>query len=228
MATQTVVVADDDPHVVAILDEALTQAGYLVLRASDGQAALELAVRQHPDVIITDVAMPRIDGIDLCRRLRQDPATAAMPIVMLTAKGEVGDKVLGLEMGADDYVVKPFEVPEILARVKALLRRAGGAFGPEPVVRSGEVAIDLPRRRVTCGGHELCLTFTEFNLLLALARHPGRVLSREQLLEGSHEGDYAVTDRAIDVHVVALRRKLGKTGARIETVRGVGYRLREE
>jgi DNA-binding response OmpR family regulator len=223
---RTILVIDDEPELVKLLDYNLSKAGYLVLSAKDGEAGLAAARRHAPDAIILDIMMPGLDGWEVCKRLRQDPATASLPLLMLTAKGEEGDRVLGLELGADDYLTKPFGVRELVARVKALLRRLEAAASPE-IVKTGKLVIDSSRRTVQAGGKPVVLTATEFNLLKALAEKEGRVISREDLLSLARGDDVAVMDRTVDVHVAALRKKLGKHGEMIETVRGVGYRLKE-
>jgi two-component system phosphate regulon response regulator PhoB len=224
---KTVLVIDDEPEIVKLVDYNLTKAGYLVLTARDGEGGLSAARKHRPDLVILDVMMPGMDGWEVCRKLRQDPETSTLPILMLTAKAEEGDRVLGLELGADDYVTKPFGVRELGARVKALFRRAEAAGQPAEVLKSGKLVIDSARRVVTAAGKAVELTATEFNLLRALAERAGRVLSREDLISKARGEDAAVIDRTIDVHVAALRKKLGKQGELIETVRGVGYRLRE-
>jgi two-component system phosphate regulon response regulator PhoB len=224
---RTILVIDDEPELVKLLDYNLSKAGYLVISAKDGEAGLAAARKHAPDAIILDIMMPGLDGWEVCKRLRQDPATAAMPLLMLTAKGEEGDRVLGLELGADDYLTKPFGVRELVARVKALLRRLEAASASPEVLKTGKLVIDSSRRTVSAAGKPVALTATEFNLLKALAAKEGRVISREDLLSLARGDDVAVMDRTVDVHVAALRKKLGKHGEMIETVRGVGYRLKE-
>jgi DNA-binding response OmpR family regulator len=224
---RTILVIDDEPELVKLLDYNLTKAGYLVLTAKDGATGLVIARKHAPDALILDVMMPGLDGWEVCKRLRQDPATSSLPIIMLTAKAEEGDRVLGLELGADDYVTKPFGVRELLARVKALLRRSEVAASSPEVIRSGKIVLDSARRTVTVAGRPVALTATEFNLLKALAEKEGRVISREDLLSLVRGDEVAVMDRTVDVHVASLRKKLGKHGEMIETVRGVGYRMKE-
>jgi len=224
---RTILVIDDEPELVKLLDYNLTKAGYLVLSAKDGENGLNTARKHSPDAIILDVMMPGLDGWEVCKRLRTDPSTSALPILMLTAKAEEGDRVLGLELGADDYVTKPFGVRELLARVKALLRRSEIATASPEVVKAGKIVIDSSRRTVTVAGKPVALTATEFNLLKSLAEKEGRVISREDLLSLARGDEVAVMDRTVDVHVAALRKKLGKQGDMIETVRGVGYRMKE-
>jgi len=224
---RTILVIDDEPELVKLLDYNLSKAGYLVLSAKDGESGLAAARKHAPDAIILDVMMPGLDGWEVCKRLRQDPSTSALPVLMLTAKGDEGDRVLGLELGADDYVTKPFGVRELIARVKALLRRLEAASASPEVLKTGKLVIDSSRRTVSAGGKPVALTATEFNLLRALAEKEGRVISREDLLSLARGDDVAVMDRTVDVHVAALRKKLGKYGEIIETVRGVGYRMKE-
>jgi two-component system, OmpR family, phosphate regulon response regulator PhoB len=224
---RTILVIDDEPELVKLLDYNLSKAGYLVISARDGESGLATARKHAPDAIILDVMMPGLDGWEVCKRLRQDPSTSALPVLMLTAKADEGDRVLGLELGADDYVSKPFGVRELLARVKALLRRSEVASTSTEVLKTGKIVIDSSRRTVTSSGKPVALTATEFNLLKALAEKEGRVISREDLLSLARGDDVAVMDRTVDVHVAALRKKLGKQGETIETVRGVGYRLKE-
>ncbi len=224
---KTILIVDDEPDVVKLLDYHLTKADYDVVSARDADAAAALMRKQLPDLVILDIMLPGDDGFDVCKRLRQDPATARVPVLMLTAKAEESDRVLGLEVGADDYVTKPFSPRELVARVKALLRRSEVATEPGEVVQAGAVTIDAGRRSVTLAGKPVSLTLTEFNILKALADRRGRVLSRTDLIAVARGEDVEVTDRTVDVHVVALRRKLGRHGDLIETVRGVGYRLKE-
>ena len=224
---RTILVIDDEPELVKLLDYNLSKAGYLVLSARDGESGLAAARKHAPDAIILDVMMPGLDGWEVCKRLRQDPSTSALPVLMLTAKADEGDRVLGLELGADDYVGKPFGVRELLARVKALLRRSEVASSSPEVLKTGKIVIDSSRRTVMASGKAVALTATEFNLLKALAEREGRVISREDLLSLARGDEVAVMDRTVDVHVASLRKKLGKLGEMIETVRGVGYRLKE-
>jgi DNA-binding response OmpR family regulator len=224
---KTILIIDDEPDLVKLLDYHLTRSDYAVISARDGESGFAMARKHLPDLIILDVMMPGADGFDVCRRLRAEPATARVPLLMLTARAEESDRILGLELGADDYVTKPFSVREIVARVKALLRRAEVASEPGDVVRVGKLVIDAGRRTVMLGAKPITLTLTEFNILKALAERRGRVLSREDLITIARGEHVAVIDRTIDVHIVALRRKLGTTGDLIETVRGVGYRLKE-
>jgi two-component system phosphate regulon response regulator PhoB len=227
LMTQTILIIDDEPELIKLLDYNLTKSGYLAVSARDGATGLDMARKHRPDLIILDVMMPGMDGWEVCKKLRQDSATASTPLLMLTAKAEEADRVLGLELGADDYVTKPFGVREILARVKALLRRAQASQEPSEVIKAGKLVIDSGRRTITIAGKRVDFSTTEFNLLRALAARQGRVLSREELIADARGDDVEILDRTVDVHVAAVRRKLGKHGDLIETVRGVGYRLKE-
>jgi two-component system phosphate regulon response regulator PhoB len=222
-----ILVVDDDNDILELVRMTLSPK-YEVLTVDDPVTACDTLDIYEPDLVILDIMMPGLDGLEVCKRLRQEPVTASRPILMLTAKAEEADRVLGLELGADDYVVKPFGMRELLARVKALLRRAESGSDGVEVLKVGRLVIDSGKRQVTAAGKAVALTTTEFNLLRALAERPGRVRSREELISAARGEDAEVVDRTVDVHVAALRRKLGKIGDMIETVRGVGYRLRED
>ncbi len=227
MKKGTILVIDDEKDLVELLRYNLEKEGFDVIGAADGSSGMEIARDHRPDVIVLDLMMPGVDGLEVCRRLRAEPKTAAVPIIMLTAKSSEADRVVGLELGADDYVTKPFSPREMVARVKAVLRRASRGQETSQVHRHGELQIDVDRREVTYRSRRISVTATEFRILCALAGSPGRVLSRDEIIERALERDTAVTDRTIDVHVTALRRKLGKGGGYIETVRGFGYRFRD-
>jgi two-component system phosphate regulon response regulator PhoB len=202
---------------------------YETLTAGDGPKALQLARQQKPDLILLDIMLPGIDGLEVCRSLKGSRETSQIPIIMLTAKDGEADVVTGLEIGADDYVPKPFSMRLLLARMKAVLRRgAGVAEQRSPAVtRAHDLVIDDDRHVVSLNGQALQLTLTEYKLLRFLAQHPGRVFTRTQILNNIQDEHVIVIDRAIDVHVAALRKKLGDAGRFIETVRGVGYRFKE-
>jgi len=231
MTFQTILVVEDELHLVEVVQDYLKQAGYRVLTARDGQTALSLARHERPDLVILDLMLPgSMDGLDVCRSLRRDPGLGDVPIIMLTARIEEADRLIGLELGADDYVTKPFSPREVVARVRAVLRRAGGYGQPSGVVRAGELAVDLVNRSVTVSGQPVSLTPTEFDLLAVLARNPGRPFAREQLLGLVYEVAYAGYDRAIDSHVKNLRRKIEPDPHEpryILTVYGVGYKFGE-
>jgi two-component system phosphate regulon response regulator PhoB len=219
-------VVDDEPDIRELVRYHAEKAGFRCLQAADGPSALRL-VRQHaPDVVILDLMLPGVDGLDVCRALRREPATAHLPIIMLTARAEEVDRVLGLELGADDYVVKPFSPRELVARIKAVLRRTHEP-AVRPALRIGSLEVDEAQHRVAIGGGVVNLTAKEFGLLSALLRAKGRVLSREQLLDDAwgYEQAAEIESRTVDVHVRRLREKLGAEAWRIVTVKGAGYRL---
>jgi len=221
-----VLIVEDEPDIRALIVHHLKREGYQVSAASSGEEALRQVQAAPPDLVLLDLMMPAMDGLEVCRRLRQDPATVSLPIVMLTAKGDEVDRVLGLEIGADDYIVKPFSPKELLARVRAVLRRSGPAPGAAPL-RLGALVIDLGTHTVSVGGEALALTPKEFDLLRALVDARGRVLSREFLLDRvwGYSRASEIESRTVDVHVRRLRVKLGPEGRRILTVKSVGYRL---
>ena len=228
---RTILVVDDEKDIVEMVSYNLTRNGYAVLSAYGGLEALDLAARETPDLIVLDLMLPGLDGTEVARRLKADPRTAGIPIVMLTAKGEETDVVVGLTLGADDYVTKPFSMKILLARLNSVLRRgdaaAGGGAGDAPVLKAGPLSIDTSKHEVAVNGEPVRLTLTEFKLLAALVGARGRVLTRDQLMDKAMGTDVFVTDRAIDVHVTAIRKKLGPASWLVHTVRGVGYRLRE-
>jgi DNA-binding response OmpR family regulator len=221
-----VLIVEDEPDIRELVVHHLKREGYLVSAASSGEEALRQAHAVPPDLVILDLMMPVMDGLEVCRRLRQDPATAMLPIVMLTAKGDEVDRVVGLEIGADDYIVKPFSPKELLARVRAVLRRSGPAPGAAPLTL-GALIMDLGTHTVSVDGLALALTPKEFDLLRALVEARGRVLSREFLLDRvwGYARASEIESRTVDVHVRRLRVKLGPEGRRILTVKSVGYRL---
>ena len=223
----TILVIDDEPDLLELVEFNLKKDGYEVIVAKNGQAGLEIAQKVVPDMIVLDLMMPGIDGLEVCRQLRGDSRTKQIPMIMLTAKSAEADRIVGLELGADDYITKPFSPRELLARVRALLRRATSTQETPTVIRQGEVLIDLTRHEVTSAGKQVTLTPTEFRILHFIAARPGRVLSRDQIIDAAVGNEMAVFDRTIDVHIAAIRRKLGKAGDRIETIRGFGYKWRE-
>jgi two-component system alkaline phosphatase synthesis response regulator PhoP len=230
MAYQTILVVDDEPHIIEVVRDYLKQADYRVLTARDGHTALTIARHEHPDLVVLDLMLPGgIDGLDVCRSLRQDPALADVPIIMLTARIEETDRLIGLELGADDYVTKPFSPREVVARVRAVLRRTRGSeVQPSSVIHVGELAIDLAHRSVTVGGESVSLTPTEFDLLAVMARSPGRPFTRAQLMDLVYDVAYAGYDRAVDSHIKNLRRKIEPDPHEpryVLTVYGVGYKF---
>ncbi len=225
-AVPEVLIIEDDRDLSDILAYNLKQAGYEVRVACDGRDGLHQARCRRPDVVILDVMLPVIDGLEVCRRLRADPAQRDVPVVMLTARSEERDHVAGLAIGADDYVTKPFSVRILLERIRALLRRRRESAEPGDVLQSQGVVLDRCRHTVTVNGTFVELTRSEFALLEVLIRQPGRAFTRGELID-SGLGDVLVLERTIDVHIRAIRRKLGPAAALIETVRGVGYRFRD-
>jgi len=224
---QTVLVVEDERDIVELIRYNLTQAGYRVVGATDGQQALDLARRERPDLVVLDLMLPILPGTEVARLLRQDEKTRAIPIVMLTARGSEVDRIVGFELGADDYVVKPFSPRELVLRVQAILRREGREEREERIIFD-PLVIDLAAHTVRLQGQEINLTTTEFKLLYRMARRPGRAFSRDQLLSDvwGYSGD--LETRTVDTHMKRLRAKLGAVGAWIETVRGLGYRFRPE
>jgi len=227
-AMPTILIVDDEPKIVALARDYLEHAGFAVLAAGDGAAALQSVRTRRPDLVVLDLGLPGMDGLDVARAVRRD---SDLPIVMLTARDDELDRVLGLELGADDYLTKPFSPRELVARVRAVLRRSSrDAMAPTDVVRAGDVTLDLPRMRVEVSGHPVELTPTEFQLLETLARRPGRIFTRAQLLDAIHGIALESYERAIDTHVKNLRRKLEPDPRRpryVLTVYGVGYRFAE-
>lgn len=224
---RTVLVVDDDPKIVALLRAYLEREGFRVVPALDGARALEAFSRHRPELVVLDLMLPEVDGMTVCRQIRQ---ISSVPILMLTARVDEGDKVAGLHLGADDYVTKPFSPRELLARIRAILRRTAHSGAGSRLVR-GSLVMDLDRHEVTVEGREVRLTPIEYKLLQALLESPGRVFTRDQLLARIYAFDETVVvDRTVDVHIARLREKLGDDPARprfIQTVRGVGYKLLE-
>ena len=223
-----ILVVEDEADLLDLVVYNLRKEGFRPIRAESGEKALELARSERPDLVLLDLMMPGLDGLEVCRRLRSNEATAGIPIVMMTARAEESDAVVGLSVGADDYVKKPFGVKELLARVRAVLRRTGA--GPDPaqkIVRVDELEVDPGKHEVRLRGQDVVCTPTELRLLHHLVRNRGRVFTRAQLLDKAIGPDVIVIDRNIDVHVATLRRKLKDYGDRISTIRGVGYKFAE-
>jgi DNA-binding response OmpR family regulator len=226
---RTILVVEDEMKIARLVRDYLERAGFDVLVAGDGDSAVGSARRSRPDLVILDLGLPRRDGLDVIRELRR---TSSVPVVVLTARGDEADRIVGLELGADDYVVKPFSPKELVARVRAVLRRLDAARGGgAEVVRVGDLEVDVPRMRVAVAGRGVELTPTEFLLLVALAREPGRVFTRTQLLDAVHGVAFESYERAIDAHVKNIRRKIEPTPGRpryVLTVHGVGYRFADD
>lgn len=228
MAKEKILVVDDEEDIIELVSYNLTREGYHVKGAVSGEAALKIIQSEPFDLIVLDLMLPGIDGLSVAKSIKNNSRTHKIPIVMLTAKGEEADIVTGLELGADDYITKPFSPRVLIARVRAVIRRVS----EEPqndaaVLRIHELEIDPDRRSVLAGGKPIELTFTEFQVLSILARRPGWVFTRTQIVDAVRGSDYPVTDRSVDVQIVGLRKKLESFGKYIETVRGVGYRFRE-
>ncbi len=225
---RTVLIVDDEPKIVQIARDYLEHAGFAVQAAGDGPSALAQARRVKPDLIVLDLGLPGMDGLDVCRTLRKESST---PIIMLTARDQETDKLVGLELGADDYITKPFSPKELVARVRAVLRRAQGAGAGEERVHVADLTLDIPRMRVQRGEETVEVTPTEFQLLAALARQPGRIFTRAQLLEALQGVAFESYERAIDAHIKNLRRKIEPdphAPRYILTVYGVGYKFAED
>ena len=225
---KTVLVVDDEPRIVDLARDYLEHAGFAVVTAADGPSALRAARARKPDIVVLDLGLPGMDGLDVARTLRRE---SFVPIVMLTARDDELDRVLGLEIGADDYVTKPFSPRELVARIRAILRRVDREIEPSDRIEAAGVSIDIARMRVELEGRSVELTPTEFQLLVSLARQPGRIFTRSQLLDAVHGLAFESYARAIDAHVKNLRRKLEPDPSRpryIQTVYGVGYRFAEE
>ncbi len=229
MPKENLLIIEDDPDIVELVQYNLERDGFRVNAARDGERGLQEASSSHPNLILLDLMLPGMEGLEVCRALRQNRNTRRIPIVILTAKGEETDVVLGLEMGADDYVTKPFSPRELSARVRAVLRRAEAASEVEATrIEHGPLLLDAERYQVWLNGHALNLTLSEFRLLHALVSSPGRVLTRDQLVERITAGECIVTDRNVDVHISSLRKKFGDDNEDlIVTVRGVGYKCKE-
>jgi two-component system phosphate regulon response regulator PhoB len=226
-AKARILIVEDDASLAEVLDYNLSQEGYETQVARDGQQGLREIRRSCPDLVILDLMLPMIEGLEVCKAVRADPATQEAAVLMLTARSEESDELVGFSVGADDYVTKPFSVKVLLERIKALLRRKRQDGSDRDVVVSQGIMIDRRRRRATAGDRPVELTPSEFGLLAALVRQPGRAFTRGELIDLALGDDAIVLERTIDVHIRALRKKLGAFGDLIETVRGVGYRLRD-
>ena len=223
-----VLIVEDEVKIARLVRDYLRQAGFDVLEATDGPGALSMARAEKPDMIVLDLGLPGMDGLNVTRQLRM---TSSVPIIMLTARTEESDRIVGLELGADDYVDKPFSPKELVARIRAVLRRADATLGGGEVIRVGDLAIDIPKRRVTLGENDIELTSTEFDLLLTLARQPGRIYTRAQLLDAVHGVAFDSYERSVDAHIKNIRRKIEpdpKQPSLVLTVYGVGYKYHDE
>jgi two-component system phosphate regulon response regulator PhoB len=231
LAKATILVVEDDPDIRELISYNLGKEGYTVAGAENGELALRIIGTTNPDLILLDIMLPGADGLDVLRSLKGDPATAKIPVILATAKSEDGDIVTGLELGADDYMTKPFSPKVLIARIRALLRRTAEKRheqkAPGESLEIGGLRLDAARHEVSCDGDAVDLSATEFALLDFLMHNPGWVFSRNQIIDAVKGKDYPVTERSVDVQILGLRKKLGPTGDRIETVRGVGYRFQD-
>lgn len=227
MAKEKILAVDDDPDILRLLQYNLEKEGFAVITTSNAQDALRLARLQHPQAVILDLMLPEVDGLEVCRQMKRDEALSAIPIIMLTAKGEETDRIVGFELGADDYITKPFSPRELVLRLKAILKRFALQEKPTRRFSLGELLIDFDRHQVFIAGKEVNLTFTEFGLLSTLASRQGRVQTRDRLLADVWNYEPDIDSRTVDTHIKRLRSKLGRWGEAIETVRGLGYRFRE-
>ena len=229
METPKILVVEDEAPIQELLQFNLERKKYRVKLADSGEAALDVVGSYRPDLILLDIMLPGADGLEVCKQIKADPQTSRIPIIMLTALSEEADIVAGLELGADDYVTKPFSPRVLLARVKAALRReTAKTIDPTDVLSIHDIHIDSVRHKVTVHEQTIVLTSTEFKVLHLMASQSGRVFTRYQIVDAVHGEDYPVTDRSVDVQIVGLRKKLGEAGQFIETVRGIGYRFKEE
>lgn len=224
-AAKTILVIDDERDLANLVRRALEKEGFDVILADDGASGLRIAREHRPNLVVLDLTMPGMDGLEVCRALRGDPRHAHLPIIVLSARASANDRVTGLEVGADDYLIKPFLPRELVARVNAVLRRSAAQPLPHAVLRFGPLVIDLHGHRAMLGEQPLTLTAAEFRILELLATHPDRAFSRDEIIEMALRSDSAVTERTVDAHIVGIRRALGAAGSRVQTVRSVGYRF---
>ena len=223
-----ILVVDDEIDILTLLQYNLEKSGFKVITAKDGPEAIVLARKEKPDLIVLDIMLPSMEGTEVCKAVRKSEVTGHIPIIMLTAKSEEVDRIVGLELGADDYITKPFSPRELILRIKAVLKRGKGVDEKIHSLNAGPIHIDADKLSVTIEGKPVKLTSTEIRLLIELMKSIGRVLSRETLLDRVWGSEFYVTDRTVDTHITRLREKLGKASGYIETVRGFGYRFREE
>lgn len=228
MAYGKILVVEDNPDILELVAYNLEAQGYEVTRAMTGENGLSQASRVQPDLVVLDVMLPGINGLDVCRKLKQSEATRSLPVILLTAKSEDADIISGLEIGADDYITKPFSPKVLIARVRALLRRISEDKVPDAslILQVHGITMDTVRHEVTVEGEEVAVSATEFAILKHLMTNPGWVYSRNQIIDAVRGGNYPVTERSVDVQILGLRKKLGTQGVHVETVRGVGYRMR--
>ncbi|MCK5534419.1 response regulator transcription factor [bacterium] len=225
MSKEKILVIEDDKHLSKLIKYNMEKAGFDCVATPTGEIALKTLDRQPVDLIILDIMLPKMDGLQVCKQIKQDKKLAAIPIIMLTAKGEEIDRIVGFELGADDYIVKPFSVRELILRIKAILKRNKKEKTLQNILTAGKLTIDIPRHKVMVNKKEIELTLIEFKLLVTLIERKGRVQSRDRLLDDVWDISSEVTTRTVDTHVKRLRQKLGPAGNLIETVRGIGYRF---
>jgi len=228
MRKKKILVVDDEEDIVKLLEYNLEKQGYIVLTAKSGEQALELVKKEKPNLVILDLMLPKIDGLEVCKLLKKEPQTESISIIMLTAKGEESDIIIGLELGADDYITKPFSPKVLLARVKTVLRRSEEKLLPKKVLQIEDLTIDIPNYKLMLKGKPIKLTKTEFDLLKCLAANPGRVFTRDQLLNKVWGEETFIGDRVIDVHIRRLRKKLKAVSKFIVSVRGIGYKFESD
>jgi len=229
MKKNTILVIEDDDNIVELISYNLERENYNVESAKNGEIGIKKAKSDLPDLILLDLMLPEIDGLDVCRDLKRDPKTKDIPVIMVTAKGEEADVVTGLEMGADDYIPKPFRPKELVARIRSVLRRSTKSMARTfEMIKIHNISIHSGKREVKVGGKIVDLTYTEFKILTLPAQNAGWVFSRYEIVDAVKGEDYPVTDRSVDVQIVGLRKKLGASGKYIETIRGFGYRMKEE
>jgi DNA-binding response OmpR family regulator len=225
MTKGTILVIDDQKDLADLVRRSLEQEGFDVILAMDGTSGLKIATDHRPDLVVLDLSMPDIDGLEVCQRLKGDPRHVRIPILVLSARASAAERILGLELGADDYLVKPFVPRELVARVKALLRRPGDRTATTAAVRMGDLTVDLHAHHATLRGKPVPLTAAEFRILAHLALHAGRAFSRDEIIEAALHSDAAVTERTVDAHMVGIRKALGDAAEYVQTVRTVGYRM---
>lgn len=228
MAKERILIIEDEEDILELIRVNLERDGYVVMGADTGEKGLDTARNDMPDLVILDLMLPGIDGLDVCRLLKNDSRTAQIPVVMLTARGEEADIVTGLEIGAHDYIVKPFSTRVLVARIRSILRRKDReSVGDSESIKVHDIVIHPGRHEVIANGRAINLTPTEFQILHYMARRPGWVFTRNQIIDGIREDNAIVTDRSVDVQIAGLRKKLGQSGQYVETVRGIGYRFKE-
>ncbi len=228
MKKERILIVDDEEDIIDVIRFNLEREGYDVISVGTGEKGLDAVERHNPDLIVLDLMLPGIDGIDVCKELKRDPVTKNIPVIMLTAKDSELDIVLGLEFGADDYMTKPFSPKVLTARIKAILRRLKSDSSEVEIIKKSGIEINITKHQVKCNDKKIDLTYSEFEILKLFMQKAGRVFSRQQIVNSTKDNEFVITERAIDVQIVGLRKKLGTLGVLIKTVRGVGYKFDEE